>query len=261
MATDDGGQLPRRQWGEVPLPHFLAVGDTLGVSRVNRSRLRELVSEVGPSARAISIAAGLGSTAIRDILSGKSRDPGAATLTMIANALDVDVSALMEDDPTGVSRLSHVKLAPRFLPVRYKVHAGHWFEVDTDEPPEQVALAVLPDPRFDQFPQWLEKVEGDSVDLKIPDGHYAHVVDAGEMGYTPKNGDWVVVERHRDDGAIRERTIKQVEVTSDGRVRLWPRSSNPKWNGPLDYTNGARPGESIAVFIVGLVVSAIDADF
>jgi AraC-like DNA-binding protein len=62
---------------------------------------------------------------------------------------------------------TNVKLAPKFLPVRYRVQAGLWFEVDAEEPPEQVALAVLPDPRFAAYPQWLEKVVGDSVDLKI----------------------------------------------------------------------------------------------
>jgi transcriptional regulator with XRE-family HTH domain len=72
------------------------VGDDRWVSRVNRIRLRELVAEVGPSARAISLAAGLGATAVKDILSGKSRDPGAATLTRLAAALGVDVSQLME---------------------------------------------------------------------------------------------------------------------------------------------------------------------
>lgn len=220
-----------------------------------------MVKEVGPSARAISLAANLGATAIKDILSGKSQDPGAATLTRIAAALGVDVSELLEGDSIVSPRLPNVKLAPRFLPVRYVVQAGLWHDLDAEEPPEQVALAVLPDPRFDQFPQWLEKVVGDSADKRIRPGQYVQVVDTAEMGYAPKTGHWVVVERRRDDGAIRERTIKQVEITDDGHVRLWPRSNNPKWQKPVDLTNGARNGEEIEVAIVGLVLSAIDADF
>lgn len=238
------------------------MGDAPGVSRVNRQRLRELVSEVGPSARALSLAAGLGSTAIKDILSGKSRDPGAATLAQIAGALGVDPSQLMENDQgSPVLTTSNVKLALRHLPVRYKVQAGHWIALDADEPPEQVQLAVLPDPRFARFPQWLEKVVGDSVDQRIKAGQYAHVVDAAEMGYAPKTGDWVVVERRRDDGAIRERTIKQVALGPDGQVKLWPRSNNPKWQVPVDLRCGARSGESVEVAIVGYVIGAYDADF
>jgi hypothetical protein len=157
------------------------------------------------------------------------------------------------------SATTNVKLAPRFLPVRYVVQAGLWFENDADTPPEQLTLAVLPDPRFDRFPQWLEKVVGDSVDLKIQPGSYAHVVDACEMGYSPRDGDWVVVERRRDQGAVRERTIKQVELTQNG-VRLCPRSRNPKWSEPLNLAAGGRVGD-IEVQIVGLVIGAYNSDF
>ena len=155
--------------------------------------------------------------------------------------------------------LSQVKLELRFLPVRYSVQAGLWYEIDAEEPPEHRSVAVAPHPAFERFPQWLEKVVGDSVDLKIPAGHYAHVVDAQEMGYAPRHGDWVVVERRRDQGCVRERTIKQIEM-SEGRVALWPRSRNPKWSEPVDLAAGARPGDT-EVQIVGLVIGAYDPDF
>lgn len=242
MFFEDGGIIPR-------------------VSRVNRERLRELVAEVGPSARAISLRAGQGPTAIKDILSGRSRNPGVATLQRIAEALGVPLAELMDGDPAELTSTTNVKLAPRFLPVRYRVQAGLWHDADTEDPPEQVLLAVLPDPRYSRYPQWLEKVLGDSVNLKIPAGHYAHVVDAIEMGYAPKTGDWVVVERRRDQGAIRERTIKQVDVSPGGVVRLFPRSTNPKWADAVDLVAGSRPGEPIEVEIVGLVIGAYDAEF
>lgn len=172
------------------------------------------------------------------------------TLAKLADAIGAEPPA----------NLANVKLAPSFLPVRYKVQAGLWYEVDAEEPPEQLQLAVLPDPRFAAFPQWLEKVVGDSVDLRIPGGHYVHVIDAQEMGYAPRHGDWVVVERRRDQGAVRERTIKQVDAR-DGHVHLVPRSRNPKWSEPVDYAAGTRGGDAVEVIIVGLVVSAIDPNF
>jgi transcriptional regulator with XRE-family HTH domain len=232
------------------------------MAQVDRDRLRALVNESGRSARAISLAANLGATAVKDILSGKSRAPGAGTMATIAAELGVPVSELMsglQPNPAAESpgSLTHVKLAPRFLPVRYWVQAGLWREIDAEEPPEQITLAVLPDPRFSQFPQWLEKVVGDSVDKRIPADHYAHVVDAVELGYAPSHGDWVVVERRRDQGAVRERTIKQVEVAC-GRVTLWPRSHNPKWSDPVELTAGTREGEDVEVQVVGLVIGAYD---
>lgn len=167
------------------------------------------------------------------------------TLSKLADAVGID--------PPGVFK-EQVRLEPRFLPVRYRVQAGLWFELDTQEPPEQTSLAVVPDRRFASFSQWLERVEGDSADLAIPSGHYVHVIDAVEMGYAAQDGDWVIVERRRDQGAVRERTIKQVEIR-DGRVKLWPRSRNPKWSEPVDLTNGARPHD-VEAEIVGLVVGA-----
>lgn len=157
------------------------------------------------------------------------------------------------------------RVIPTLLQVRYRVRAGLWQEVEFEEPPEDIAYPVLPNPKFAEWPQWLELVEGDSANLKIPDGHYIHVVDAREMGYAPKTGDWVVVERRRDQGAIRERTVKQVEVV-DGiplsLIRLWPRSSNPKWKEPVDMANGAREGEEgVEAVIVGLVIGAYDPHF
>lgn len=171
------------------------------------------------------------------------------TLNKLASAVDRAAPVLHAE----------VKLAPQFLPVRYKVQAGLWYEIDADEPPEQVTLAVLPDPRFSEFPQWLEKVVGDSVDLKIPAGHYAHVVDAIELGYAPKQNDWVVVERRREQGRDRERTIKQVDIAS-GHVRLMPRSKNPRWSEPVDFLCGSKSGD-VEVEIVGLVIGAYNADF
>ncbi len=224
--------------------------------------LRALVGSSGKSARAVSLEANLGATALKDIFSGKSKKPEAETLSRIAGVLGVPLSSFFNEDLVDSGPSRQLQLVPRFLEVRYRARAGRWFELDSEEPPKQPAMAVVPDPRYAQWPQWLEQVEGDSANLKIPDGHFAHVVDAFEMGYEPKANDWVVVERRRDQGAIRERTIKQVAIDDQGRVVLWPRSTNPKWNKPVEMCDGGRPGEEgIEAFIVGLVIGAYNADF
>ena len=151
---------------------------------------------------------------------------------------------------------AEAQLVPHFLPVRYRVQAGHWIESDDYAqtwvaPPHPVA----PHPSFSEWPQWLEEVVGDSIDLKIPPGGFAHVVDAIAMGYAPRDGDYVVIERKRDGGQLRERSIKQIDLKARGRVQLWPRSSNPAWSKPLDVLLGANDAD-IEVAIVGLVIGS-----
>jgi transcriptional regulator with XRE-family HTH domain len=225
------------------------------MAQVDRDNLRALISASGRSARAISLGAKLGATAVKDILSGKSRDPGASTLAAIAQELNVPVSDLLDGTELlpSMTNQTHVKLVPRLLPVRYRVQAGLWYEIDTEEPPEQVSLPVSSYPKYAAYPQWLEKVVGDSADLKFQPGAFLHVVDAIELGYAPKDGDWVVIERRRDQGAVRERTVKQIEITN-GCVLLQPRSTNPKWREPLGLVAGARNHADVEVEIVGLVV-------
>jgi transcriptional regulator with XRE-family HTH domain len=238
------------------------------MSGVDRARLRALLKEKGRSARDVSLKAGLGATAVKDILSGRSKRPEFATLQAIAQELGVSVFDFTTSGDAGAAgpgaASTDERIVPRMLEVRYRVRAGLWQEVEFEEPPERNGYPAVPHPRYAEWPQWLERVEGDSVNLKVPEGHYIHVVDALEMGYKPKTGDWVVVERHRDQGAIRERTIKQVEVVPGvprPLVRLWPRSSNPKWSEPIDLQDGARPGEEVEARIVGLVVGAYDPEF
>lgn len=182
------------------------------------------------------------------------------TLDKLARAAGVTPPVLARIDDGDQAALAgyiegaNAQLKPQYLQVRYRVQAGLWLENDADAPIEPVSHPVVPDPRFAGYPQWLEQVVGDSVNLKIQPGDYAHVVDALELGYAPRHGDWVVAERRR--AGMRERTIKQVELTPDGRILLVPRSTNPRWSEPVDLTAGARPGEDIEVQVVGLVIGS-----
>lgn len=234
---------------------------------LDRVKLRQLIERSGKSARALSLEIGDNAYLLRDILSAKSGNPRMDTLQKVAEALEVPLAALQmggqEDDDTltaaGVTTLpsSRLQVAPTFLPVRYKVQAGNWVEIDQLaqdwEAPEH---PVAPDRRYEGFPQWLERVVGDSVNKKIPEGGLAHVVDAVELGYAPHTGDYVVVERRRNGGSLRERTIKQV-VLQRGAIELWPRSTNPRWKQPLRIVDGVDPDDDgIEVEIVGLVIGS-----
>lgn len=142
-----------------------------------------------------------------------------------------------------------------FLPVRYDVGAGTWQEVSD----AQVFLGVgtvAPDPAYSGFPQWLERVQGDSMDREYRQGELVHVVDAFALGYAPQHGDHVILVRRRNDGAEMERTIKEVVRTPEGRLEFWPRSTNPRWNAPVSYTDGLASDASVEVEVAALVIGS-----
>lgn len=159
--------------------------------------------------------------------------------------------------PPKIRQVRDLQVVPAFLQVRYRVQAGYWLEADGDsQVPIDAVQPVAPDPRFAEYPQWLELVVGESANRKIQDGQYAHVVDAIAMFYEPANGDWVVVERVRAGGLLRERTIKQVAIKPDGTVELWPRSTDPRYQSAVVLTDGTSEGEEIEVCIVGKVIGS-----
>ncbi|WP_433956354.1 S24 family peptidase [Brevundimonas bullata] len=220
------------------------------MSGVDTVRLRALLAERKRSARDVSRSAGLGETALKDILQGRSRSPSINTLSLIAAELDVPLSEFASVDE-GLAPARSRQIAPAYLPVRHRVAAGLWLSVeeyaqDFPEPPQ----AVVPDSRYAEWPQWLEVVDGDSMNLVVPAGRYVHVVDALEMGYAPRSGDIVVVERRRMGGHMRERTLKEVQIGGQG-VELWPRSSDPKYQTPLALADA---DETTEVQIVGKVI-------
>lgn len=234
-------------WRPHPVVHNVrAVDENAQLAAEIRAWMLQTMERTGLTPSTWAKAAGVARTTIaRPIKEGYQFVTSSRTLAKLAKAAGVEAPEVRQ--PT------EAQVVPLFLPVRYRVQAGAWLEVDYAEqdypsPPR----AVRPDPQFGEWPQWLELVVGDSVDREIPPGHFAHVVDAVEMGYAPQDGDFVVVERRRDQGRLRERSIKQVEINGRG-IELWPRSHNPAWNKPLELSH---PEEGVEVEVVGLVIGA-----
>lgn len=143
------------------------------------------------------------------------------------------------------------------LELRDRVQASAWLRADDTSQVGSIRYPLARDPRYLYAHQWLSEVVGDSVDqLKIFNGDLVHCVDLVGSGLAAKTGDIVEVERLRFDGAERELTLKQIEITPAGYI-LWPRSSNPLWRDPLDLRDGAEQDDSVEVRIRGLVVAAI----
>lgn len=233
--------------GHPPRPNLRPVDENAQLAADIRAWMLQVMAETGLNPTTWAASAKVARTTIaRPIKPGYQFVTSSRTLAKLAKAAGVDAPEMR--------RPAEAQIVPLFLPVRYRVQAGHYIEVDLasqdfPSPPR----AVRPDPQYGEWPQWLELVVGDSVNKEIPEGHFAHVVDAIEMGYAPTQGDFVVVERRREQGRLRERSIKQVEIKPDGAIELWPRSHNPDWNKPLVLSH---PEEGVEVEIVGLVIGA-----
>jgi transcriptional regulator with XRE-family HTH domain len=231
---------------------------------INIDRLRELIAARGRKMREVSLSAGLSETGVRDIINGKSKNPSIATLSSIAEELDVDVEALIGDgidlDHRAVKSAKGIRVAARsaMLPLRREARPGAWLEHDDAFELGHAAAPI--DPRWPRNLQWMTLVRGDSMnDLRrgeacigIIDGDFAQVVDAEAIGYEPTTDDIVEVERTREDEGQRfsEISIRQVEVASDGKVLLWSRSSNRRWKEPVEII----PGENAQARIIGRVI-------
>ncbi|HYD87141.1 MAG TPA: hypothetical protein VEA80_06690 [Vitreimonas sp.] len=214
------------------------------------------------SPHAAAVAAG-SPDMLRDLARGKSRVLRTDSLAALANTLGrsmEDVSAALElPGSDGAGRLRVDEHTPQrapvrsgpLLPVRYVVQAGAWIEVDDLAQERLVSPPVTADPGFPPDAQWLELVRGDSADLYYPEGVFVHVVDAVAIGYAPRHDDFVVVERKREQGGLIERSLKQI-FKKGRKVELWPRSRNPKWKAPLDFSDSAEEDLiEIAALVLG----------
>lgn len=169
------------------------------------------------------------------------------TLSKLAHALGVTPPSVDSTNPTVDS--------PTFLSVRYQVGAGLWAMVDELNHTEYGRAPVLADPAYAQFPQWLERVVGDSMNLEYAEGTLLHVIDTIALGYAPRAGDHVIVQRTRDGGDS-ERTVKEVAF-GPGGIQLVARSSNPKWaNHPVVVASDGHDQDHCTVQIVGLVLGS-----
>lgn len=144
---------------------------------------------------------------------------------------------------------------PASLPVSERVHAGAWLFAGDGPDIVNRTFQLGRDPRYPQADQWLAEVADDSASgLSIFDGDLVHCVAAGDIGYFPKTGDLVLVERRRLGGEERELTVRQVEVTENA-VILWTKTDNIRFRGstPLPMGEPADGEPSIRALIVNQV--------
>ena len=156
--------------------------------------------------------------------------------------------------PATIARLN---AAPglQMLPIRFRVQAGAWLRADVYATQDYGEGPIPADPRIPAHAQWLEEVVGESMNNIIAPGLLVHVVDPITAGYTPRDGDLVIIERTRRQGAEIERSIKRVWRAGDG-WEFRGDSSIAEFNDPIPLI-AADNDDTDEVRIAGWVRHAI----
>jgi transcriptional regulator with XRE-family HTH domain len=159
--------------------------------------------------------AGLNPSFIRDILRGRTLQPSAERLALLAEALECSVGYLLgRDEPKASQSLFYEKEAEvwrapeplsrperpagslTMLPVRFELITGR-FERRVDLEKDLGSEPGTTVPAYSDRRQWYEVVRDGSVDLVAPEGSLLQVADYSDSERDQLGeGDVVIIERH-----------------------------------------------------------------
>lgn len=146
---------------------------------------------------------------------------------------------------------------PKPIYLRGYVQAGLWqpnWEWEGEADTWQEVVIPRPD-RLRGIDLFALEVRGESMNRVFPPGTIlicAGILDLPDR----KSGDPVIVRRWNDSGDI-EMTCKELRLEDDGSAWLWPRSTRPEFQQPIQIT--APPPPVAETFRQGFVTS-IDFD-
>ncbi len=205
-----------------------------------QTRVAERMKELGLKAAPLATKAGLGQSFVRDILRGKTAVPKADNLARLATALGTSPEYLLGADDKRPS-VQHGPDVEGFtpadiarLPIRGEVAAGRWLKtpalLEMSEITDFVEGLAIPY----ALVAWTYglRVRGTSINRLALDGDILVCLDA-LSGVEFAHRDLVIVERVRDQGALREVTAKRL-VRRDGRWVLMPESTDPMWQNEIE---------------------------
>lgn len=211
--------------------------------------LRRVRDESGQSLNEIAQRVGVSHTTLTRPLSNPEYKyvPKFATLQRIALHTRIPLPPELTNDNSGSPSAARL----RVLSVRGVVAAGMWQSAEVAQDEALGTAPMVEDSRYAGLPQWAELLRGPSMNRTYQDGDYLHVIDAPSLGYFPRPGDDVIVERRTAQDGNVERTCKRVAII-DGKHALVGDSTIERWNEPLPLDAGP---DSI-VQIIGLVVGS-----
>lgn len=188
---------------------------------------------------------------IYNFLKGRSAALSQTTYQALAKAVGPGVTA---SHLTG-ELLTSVDITLPRIKVIGAVEAGAWREAVAWPISEQLEVAVPVAPSYTKKAFAL-RVNGPSMNLVYPDGTIIICVKFYDYNGALQNGDRVVVYRTSADGLI-EATVKELVADDAGHKWLWPRSSDPLHQQPVELIEsagkkrGAPPSVEIHAVVIG----------
>ncbi len=197
---------------------------------MNHSRLIERIQELmrgtdHGSLRAVSLAAGLDMNFLRDLKSGRNKNPAVSKIANIAAVLGTSVDDLMaaagiEGGQSGIRTPQIV-----FTKVVGEVEAGAWREAIEWPRERQFEIPLLRIAKYPDARTYGLRLAGDSMDRYYPLPNTIVIcIPFLDIDRTPLPGEVVIAQRQRHD--LFEATCKVFTLVGDAAY-LEPRSSNP----------------------------------
>lgn len=191
---------------------------------------REKLAKLIPDGKMkdVSIKSGLGPTAVRDIITERSKDPSFTTIAKIANQVGASLDEIANNEARKTAATINVV---------GEVAAGSWREVaesgmDSDWGFAPIESPFPPDPRYPITAQFDVIVKGTSINRFARDGENLRCVNLVNSTAVVEDDDLVIVRRKRFDGQMIETTAKRVK-RRDGVFELWPDSDDERWQEPI----------------------------
>ena len=202
-------------------------------------------------------------TFVNDILVGKKRSVRGENLAKLAKALESTTDYLLGGDgaPGAALQLERSDLIPAskafssYAPLRGNIQAGVWLEAEVFDDDLGEAISAPRDPDFPHARQVAFRVRGESMNnanpTPIQDGDFVICVMFEDIGLELRSGMVVVVERTRDAGHSRERSLKEVRIFDD-RIEFCPRSTDSRFK-PIVVARDLAADDGTKVQILALL--------
>lgn len=206
-----------------------------------REILRQFIVENGLKIARWAKLSGVDKNSVYNFLNGHSNALDPRTYGKLARTAEVPVWRISGDTPEPQS--------PTVIWVSGSVEAGAFHEAVEWDRSRWYAVDVPVPERFRRRAKALE-VRGHSMDLEYRPGSVVVWVDFLDFR-PPRNEDHVIVYAYSTAGEI-ESTVKELRVDENGKRWLWPRSTKPEHQQPVDADN---PPEGVkSIEIKGIVI-------
>lgn len=98
-----------------------SMGHKKDINAIAAANIQRLMDERGTNASRLALDAGLGHTAVRDFLEGKSKSPKVATFEKIAHVLGVTIQDILSDEARSIAEAQILASMARLSPERQQM--------------------------------------------------------------------------------------------------------------------------------------------